>query len=199
MAVNKVVYGDQTIIDLTDSTLSSGDQILSGTTAYDRSGVLRSGTAQVGTKVYDGDSTTDTPYDNLFMDTVASGVDAVSVGLDMDLLWENENTTITFAPQTIQLSLADYKYLFIKFINAKGGNGKYNLIATMGERFFAGVMSYNAKMEYRAFTTSNSGIEFEKGQLIKTYGSTSSIDNNDCMIPYQIYGIRGKINDLTGD
>lgn len=74
MAVNKVVYGDQTIIDLSDSTLSSGDQILSGTTAYDRSGVLRSGTAQVGTKVYNGDDTSDPLYPELFMETVVSGV-----------------------------------------------------------------------------------------------------------------------------
>ena len=74
MATNKVVYGNTTLIDLTDSTLSSADQILSGTTAYDRSGVLRSGTAQVGTKVYDGDYTSDPVYSELFMETVVSGV-----------------------------------------------------------------------------------------------------------------------------
>lgn len=46
MPVNKVVYGDTTVIDLTDSTLSDSAQLLSGVTAYDRSGTKITGTAQ---------------------------------------------------------------------------------------------------------------------------------------------------------
>lgn len=45
MATNKVVYGDRTIIDLTDSSLSSSDELVSGVTAYDRSGTKLTGTA----------------------------------------------------------------------------------------------------------------------------------------------------------
>lgn len=45
MATNKVVYGNQTLIDLTDSTLQSSDEIINGVTAYDRSGTLLTGTA----------------------------------------------------------------------------------------------------------------------------------------------------------
>lgn len=48
MAVNKVVYGNQTLIDLTDSTLVTDDQILSGTSAYNRSGILLQGSATIG-------------------------------------------------------------------------------------------------------------------------------------------------------
>lgn len=47
MPINKVVFGDQTIIDLTRSTLSSSDQIQSGTTAFDRGGNLLTGTLEV--------------------------------------------------------------------------------------------------------------------------------------------------------
>lgn len=58
MAINKVVYGSTTLIDLTDSTLSDPSDLKSGVTAYDRSGVLLTGTGsgggsstvQVGTK-----------------------------------------------------------------------------------------------------------------------------------------------------
>lgn len=47
MAVNKVVYGTTTLIDLTDSTLSSADELLSGVSAYDQSGVKRTGTVVI--------------------------------------------------------------------------------------------------------------------------------------------------------
>lgn len=40
MPVNKVVFGNTTILDLTQSTLDSSNKILSGVTAYDRSGNL---------------------------------------------------------------------------------------------------------------------------------------------------------------
>lgn len=44
MAVNKVVFGNTTIMDISDSTLESNDQLGLGVTAYDRSGTLRTGT-----------------------------------------------------------------------------------------------------------------------------------------------------------
>ena len=46
--INKVVYGNTTLIDLTDSTLSSTDQLAQGITAYDRSGTKITGTASGG-------------------------------------------------------------------------------------------------------------------------------------------------------
>lgn len=51
MAINKVVYGNQTLIDLTDSTLTSSDEIVEGVTAYDRSGNLLTGTADYMDKI----------------------------------------------------------------------------------------------------------------------------------------------------
>ena len=46
--INKVVYGNTTLIDLTDSTLSDASQLASGVTAYDRSGTKITGTASGG-------------------------------------------------------------------------------------------------------------------------------------------------------
>ena len=43
MAINKVIYGDQTLLDLTDDTVSS-DTMLYGTRAHDRSGEVIEGT-----------------------------------------------------------------------------------------------------------------------------------------------------------
>ena len=46
MAKNKVIYGNTTLIDLTDATLevTDGDQILSGQSAYGRDGEKITGT-----------------------------------------------------------------------------------------------------------------------------------------------------------
>lgn len=51
MAINKVVYGNQTLIDLTDSTLTSSDELVEGVTAYDRSGNRITGTADYMDKI----------------------------------------------------------------------------------------------------------------------------------------------------
>lgn len=45
MPINKVIYGDTTLLDLSDSTLQSSDELVSGVTAYDRSGTLLTGSA----------------------------------------------------------------------------------------------------------------------------------------------------------
>lgn len=193
MAVNKVVYGNQTIIDLTDSTLSSGDQILSGTTAYDRSGVLRSGTAQVGTKIYDGDDTSDPLYPELFMDTVASGVSAVLVGLDMDLLWTNDSPSSSFSAQTISLGLSEY----VMFVVACKFNTTSTVIRTSTPFFkntttlmYCGIGGSSGSYYecYRLVTFTDGGVEFGAGSPANTNA-----------IPLAIYGIRGQVNDLTGD
>lgn len=51
MAINKVVYGNQTLIDLSDSTLTSSDELVEGVIAYDRSGNRITGTADYMDKV----------------------------------------------------------------------------------------------------------------------------------------------------
>ena len=48
MPINKVVYGSTTLLDLTDSTLSSADQLMQGVTAYDRTGTKLTGTGTSG-------------------------------------------------------------------------------------------------------------------------------------------------------
>ena len=54
MAVNKVIYGGNTLIDLTADTVTE-DKILSGYTAHDKSGALIT-----GTNTFDSDTSEDT-------------------------------------------------------------------------------------------------------------------------------------------
>lgn len=46
--INKVVFGNTTLIDLTDSTLSDPSQLAQGVTAYDRTGTKITGTGSSG-------------------------------------------------------------------------------------------------------------------------------------------------------
>lgn len=57
MAKNKVIFGNQTIIDLTDATLDSGDgdQILSGGTAYGNDGEKITGSCTYNADTSDAD------------------------------------------------------------------------------------------------------------------------------------------------
>lgn len=52
MGVNKVVYGNETLIDLTSDTVSS-EVLLSGYTAHNAAGNLITGSASSGTNAYD--------------------------------------------------------------------------------------------------------------------------------------------------
>lgn len=50
MAVNKVVYGDRTLIDISDSTVAAGD-LRDGITAYDKTGNKITGSFSVNVTV----------------------------------------------------------------------------------------------------------------------------------------------------
>lgn len=50
MAVNKVVFGDQTLIDISDSTVTAGD-LRDGVTAYKKDGTKIIGSLSVGVTV----------------------------------------------------------------------------------------------------------------------------------------------------
>ena len=51
MAINKVIYGGNTLIDLTTDTLTSASQLMSGVKAHDRSGTVLTGSC-----TYDADT-----------------------------------------------------------------------------------------------------------------------------------------------
>lgn len=69
MAINKVIYGGTTLIDLSGDSLSSADQLMQGVTAHDRTGALITGTATGGgtliTKSITANGTYDAEDDNV--------------------------------------------------------------------------------------------------------------------------------------
>lgn len=74
MAINKVIYGNDTLVDLTQDTVSA-DNLLSGETAHDRSGALIQGTVTVPDELNDlSDVNTSSPTNGqgLIYDTTTS-------------------------------------------------------------------------------------------------------------------------------
>lgn len=52
--INKVVFGNQTLIDLTSDTLASASQLLDGVTAHDRTGAIITGSCSFDADTSDG-------------------------------------------------------------------------------------------------------------------------------------------------
>lgn len=55
MAVNKIIYGNQTLIDLTSDTIDAS-KLLTGFTAHDKSGAIITGTCDYDADTSDGDA-----------------------------------------------------------------------------------------------------------------------------------------------
>ena len=210
MAINKVVYGNDTLIDLTEDT-ATADDVLNGKTFHLKNGVRATGNASIGdgsliikenattVETFNANQTTDTTLTlgNLAFyngDTLASGVDPISIGIDMVLLWTNADTTVDFPAQTISLDLSKYTMVLVVAKTVKNYTGDrvawQNTIGIIGgdktDMFW--VLKVDVLYFYnRFFTATNNGITFEQGRQQYATGTTS---NNGLMVPYKIYGIK---------
>lgn len=191
MAINKVVYGNTALIDLTSDTVEASD-VAQGKTFHLRSGEQATGTALGGTSIYDGDDSTGDLYNELFLGDIASGVDAVKVAFDMDLLWTNSDPSATFPAQTISLDLSDYKAVLISVYTATTLTSSVkNNFVVKGETTEIQPPIYNGSLRSRTVTVSDSGISFSRGIFWNSYNNASSAQTQDVQaIPYKIYGIR---------
>lgn len=204
MAINKVMYGNDTLIDLTEDT-ATADDVLNGKTFHLKNGLRATGNASIGdgsliikenattVETFTANQTTDTTltlgnlafYDG---DTLASGVDPVELGIDMDLLWTNASPTSDFGAQTISLDLSSYKGILLKV--RVYGDGSKNLMVyfyvdkTSTEWLLSAGFGASGYVVRRYITAiSNSGIQFDVGKVYQT-------TNNGACIPAQIYGIK---------
>ena len=114
----------------------------------------------------------------------------------MDLLWTNSSPTSDFSAQTVELDLSDYDAVLVTFKWGKdSANPSINVVALVGVGLGIASSVYNSRV-YREFTPTATGIQFAAG----AYGSSVSASmatGNGSAVPYQIYGIRSHIVDLT--
>lgn len=202
MAINKVVYGNDTLIDLTEDT-ATADDVLNGKTFHLKNGLRATGNASIGdgsliikenattVETFNANQTTDTTLTlgNLAFyngDTLASGVDPISIGIDMDLLWENASPTSSFSAQTISLDLSEYRLIFVV---CKGDTGDTNYPTALAEfNTLTQIGTFNGYTRFRTFTATATGVQFGGGYKQTSYSNDSS--DNSATIPYKIYGIK---------
>ena len=110
-----------------------------------------------------------------------------------ELLWENANTNSNFAPQTIKKTTNPKSLYLINCIYA----AKYT--ATNGEIIPYGGNSYIVNSgtvnAYRNAAVTSAGFVFGAGYVATIFGGSSATLDNSRIIAYQIYEIKGVINE----
>ena len=142
--------------------------------------------------------------------TVGTGVNAVSVGLDMDLLWHNASPTSSSSGYSIQDDLSDYKWFMFEvcpnYAESTYQNAiQYNFVrigqdtTLWSTNTLATATQMNAYWMTRSVSATASGITVGGGYQKKVSDTSAPASNNNVCTVMNIYGIRGVINDLTGD
>ena len=104
----------------------------------------------------------------------------------MKLLWENPNTTASFAAQTITLNSADYDYLLIIFNYLTSSNIAGSELIQKGQSTRLGTVSGTDGTVFLRNVTYVSEISYTFADAYKNNGT---VDNSRC-VPVAIYGIK---------
>lgn len=209
--VNKVVLGNETLIDITDTTATAND-VAQGKYFYNAAGAKTAGAyspqgglpqgGSQGEVLYKSSSTdydadwgevvhvgASAPTDSnvqLWLDTSSQGT---TVPSPWTLLWENSNPNNNFNAQTITFS-DDYDLYMIIFKRQPSGVAyEAETIFRHGSNvFMVHGSGYSNKFYSRdAVWHNGGGLEVNAG-----YAGTGTADAS-CIIPLAIYGIHGVI------
>ena len=124
-------------------------------------------------------------------ENLAAAIQSVSTEsekIQMELLWENPDTTASFAAQTVSLTLGENDLVMINGVTSAG-----NEYITMPHFLRVGesgmlLSDVGNGVRRRLATVTATGVEFGAGG---TQTSTSNVtSSNSVMIPYRIYVIR---------
>lgn len=137
--INKVIYGDQTLIDLTADTVKPS-KLLAGFTAHDASGSAITGTAKKGYKFFDVKEFTPTADVQTYTVTYDN---TKNVALVVCYDPNRSNTPGAYAMTSI--------YFYNFFVNS--GSGKYGTLTN-----YQGSEAANASYGYCAIDTANGTI-----------------------------------------
>ena len=111
--------------------------------------------------------------------------------LGLELLWTNASPGSLFDPQTINLNLSNYKYLFILSELANTVNITTCNILLINETkncLYGGNSTDDGGVVFRFVSASSNSVIFYDGGYLNTTGY--SINSNNLCIPVKIYGVK---------
>ena len=115
----------------------------------------------------------------------------ISNKLQMDLLWENPDTTSELPAQTIAISNMSNYTMFVISTRDYIGNPEYRNHIVINEAKTQ-YLQVNAEHSYQRSVTPNaSGLAIGTTKRFNVYGNTTNIQESwDVIVPYKIYGIK---------
>ena len=179
MAKNKIIYGNETLIDLTDDTVSP-ENLLSGATAHDRSGEQIQGTVVIPT-VNDSEITIQkngTDVDNFSLNqdsdkTINITLDKSDVGLDNVPNVSTNNQIPTFTEASTRANIASGEKLSVILGKIKKFFTDLKTVAFSG--------SYDDLSDKPTIPTVNNGkltLNIENGSALESYQFTANQKGN---------------------
>lgn len=160
-----------------------------------------------GTVIYDGETTSDPLYPELFMKTIStSGTDIVKQiidadgnnifpnvqgGVKMDLLWTNPNPTSNYGTTAEYLDLSDYDIFIPVFRGATASTWEqyYSVVANIKQIRYRAQARVAKIMRTRDFIIFDDRIEYGTGKNWPD-NSESSTDDASVLVPQTLYGIK---------
>lgn len=118
-------------------------------------------------------------------------LDADDVGAmsKWELLWTNASPSSAFAAQTIALDLSGYDFVMVVFQHWTSSDVNNSAFCRVGA--YGRIESHDYSLAYRDYHPEATGVYFNVGILVASYGSSSVQQNTSAVIPLQIYGIKG--------
>ena len=105
----------------------------------------------------------------------------ISAGLRVDLLWTNEDITLEFPSQTINLDMSSYSLVLVEFkLDANQDTDYCSSISNIFGLMIKALSSHEYRRNYAARSTS----------MYFGNGANANGRDNNVMVPYRIYGIK---------
>ena len=136
-----------------------------------------------------------TPENVYTKDEIDELLATVGGGMGMDLLWENEDPTASFAAQTVEMDLSQYKFVSIVYHGATAfetflyKNTGFIPVGTSTELITI-TKNYPKDFLTRTADISQAGVVFSDGNYVTYSTGAISATANGYSVPVAIYGIK---------
>lgn len=127
------------------------------------------------------------------LDVDANGI--LSNAKGMDLLWQNASPTSAFARQQLIIDMDGYDFLIVELKYAKTTDETVICFGKPAVQFLLTATAWasyaNIGYSSRLMVPIDGGFQVESAYVHNMASTSSGTQNNDYLIPYKIFGIKG--------